>query len=62
LQEALDAMGAATQGNDITISLSWATKDDLDLHVIAPSGEEISYQHRHSACGGELDIDMNAGN
>jgi len=48
------------QKGDITISLAWDTMDDLDLHVILPSGEEISYQNntsRDMPC--MLDVDMN---
>jgi chromosome segregation ATPase len=47
--------------HDPHISIAWSNVNDLDLHVIEPSGEEISFSHRKSATGGELDVDMNAG-
>jgi hypothetical protein len=45
----------------VTIRLTWATTDDLDLHVTEPNGEEIWYQNRASDTGGALDVDANAG-
>lgn len=38
-------------------SLSWFNTDDLDIHVIEPSGNHIFYANRN----GKLDVDMNAG-
>ncbi|MCF8479931.1 MAG: hypothetical protein K9H25_05830 [Rhodospirillum sp.] len=45
---------------DVTVTLSWDGPSDLDLHVVCPDGTEINFQNAR-ACGGELDIDTNAG-
>jgi hypothetical protein len=44
---------------EITVSMLWSTNDDLDLHIITPSGAEIYYSNE-SADGGTLDVDRQA--
>ncbi|RLB40381.1 MAG: hypothetical protein DRH30_08510, partial [Deltaproteobacteria bacterium] len=46
---------------DIAFRLRWDGPQDLDIHVIEPSGEEIYFGHTASATGGQLDVDSNAG-
>ena len=58
LQQRLQEVGA--RGGDIQISLAWNNGNDIDLHVICPSGERIYFKNRSSRCGGRLDIDRNA--
>jgi hypothetical protein len=48
------------QSGDVQISLMWNNQNDLDLHVIDPTGEQIFFKRRKSSSGGELDVDMNA--
>jgi hypothetical protein len=59
VEERLGQAGA--KSGDVQISLAWNNVNDLDLHVVAPSGETISYQSQRSRCHGMLDVDMNAG-
>ena len=51
---------AGAKSGDAQITLIWFNGNDLDLHCIEPSNEEIFYARRRSRNGGELDIDMNA--
>jgi len=50
---------AGGRQGEVQFALAWENFHDLDLHVIAPSGEHIAYYHRQSECDGELDVDMN---
>jgi hypothetical protein len=46
---------------DVQVTLLWADGNDLDLHVIDPSGNEIYFSHPKSPAGGTLDHDDTAG-
>ena len=59
IKRRVEGAGGQYEGVDIRASLLWNNRNDLDLHVIAPSGEHIYYAHKQSACRGWLDVDMN---
>lgn len=49
-------------GSELQIELMWdANYTDVDLHVLEPSGEEVSYQYKKSKSGGLLSADVTAG-
>lgn len=58
----LDRRLAARGGQvgELTFSLAWGSRADLDLSVACPNGQSVSWRRRR-ACGGQLDIDDNAG-
>ncbi len=62
IKERVKKAGGSVTG-DLRCSLSWFNHDDLDVHLIEPSKNEISYSNKGPAyrSGGRLDVDMNAG-
>jgi len=47
---------------DVRIVMTWdADNTDMDLHVIEPSGEEVSYEHKLSTIGGTISRDLTRG-
>ena len=47
------------KSGQVQVSLIWDNQNDLDLSVVCPSGERISFDNKLSSCGGQLDVDMN---
>jgi hypothetical protein len=61
IKERVKRAGGNVTG-DLCCWLSWFNYDDLDLHMMEPSRQHIFFGARGpSACGGRLDVDMNAG-
>jgi len=53
---------AEAHSGDVEVILTWNNMNDLDLHCVDPSGEEICFHHKLSEkTGGALDVDMNSG-
>ena len=46
---------------DVQFTLRWEGDADLDLHVLGPDGDEISFEDPSSPSGGQLDVDACAG-
>lgn len=49
------------QTGDVQVTLRWDTDADLDLYVIDPFGDEVSFSNPRVPSGGQLDVDANAG-
>lgn len=56
MQQRLDRERA--QRGDVTASLAWDTRDDLDFWIHCPNGNAVTALSP-TACGGRLDIDAN---
>jgi hypothetical protein len=57
-QDVQRATQRGAHGGKLQVILAWEDRNDLDLHVICPDGQEIQYSNK-VACGGHLDVDAN---
>lgn len=53
----VDCVTQAVLTGDLQFNLTWSAANDVDLHVIEPSGNEIDFTNTTSASGGQLDVD-----
>jgi hypothetical protein len=62
IKERVKQAGGTVTG-DLCCRLAWSNFDDLDFHMREPTDYEIYFGNKRtlSACGGMLDVDMNAG-
>lgn len=58
-RERVTKAGGIYDNVDIRASLVWHNRNDLDLHMTTPAGEEIYFGKKQSSCGGKLDVDRN---
>lgn len=50
--------GVTLGEGDVQVTLQWVGNSDMDLHVIDPTGTEISFSNTTSPSGGQLDVDQ----
>jgi hypothetical protein len=60
----IDKGGMRGERGELNVNLKWATKDDLDLIMIAPCNDTVYFQKKKISCdslSGVLDVDANIG-
>lgn len=57
IKEKVKKAGGNVTNAKLRVSLAWFNYDDLDIHVMEPTGNIINFFNK----GGKLDVDMNAG-